>query len=77
MSHEGKEEKEVMKAVYCAGIKKLMKAENCNDECLHFAGIKKEPIKEKVKRVVTVIGYNEFVLCKFPKLEKIHSIFEV
>ena len=78
---EGTEEKDIMKAVHCRGFNKLLKIEDCNmTNCPeHFGGIKKEPIfrREDGEKEKKVVGHNEFVICKFPKLLSVHTICEV
>lgn len=76
MSLEGKEEKKVAEFLYCAGISGNVKRGTC-ERCDNYAGIRKEPIKRIENGEEKIIGLNEYVLCKYPKLEKIHALFSI
>ena len=72
MSLEGKQEKIVTDMVYCAGVQGLLKITSCNDKCEHFAGVREEPVKKKdANGEVEIIGCNKWVLCRYPKPERI------
>ena len=73
---EGIEEKDIMKTVHCKGFKKLLKLDDCSmTNCPeYFGGIKKEPIIKRENGEKKVIGHNEYVICKFPSLQPIHTV---
>lgn len=76
---EGTEEKDILEAVHCKGLKKLLKLGDCNiQKCPEYhGGIKSEPIKRRENGIVEVIGHNKYVICKFPQLQPVHTICEV
>ena len=77
MGLEGKQEKKVNEFVYCAGIRGNVVKGTC-ERCEFYGGIRKEPIRQiKGNKEVEVIGLNEYILCKYPKLEKIHTLYEM
>jgi len=77
MSLEGKEEKKVHDFLYCAGIRVNVVKGTC-DKCEFYGGLRKEPIKKISKGgIMETIGINEYVLCKYPKLEKIHTLYSM
>lgn len=76
MSLEGKEEKQIGEFLYCAGIGANVERGTC-ERCDNYAGIRKEPISRIEHGEAKVIGLNEYVLCKYPKLEKIHKLFSI
>ena len=78
MSLEGKEEKEVAQMVYCMGINGMLKLDSCGKDCGHFGGIKEEPIRKRDNDGnVSVVGCNSWVLCKYPKPEKVLTLMEI
>jgi hypothetical protein len=76
MSLEDKQEKIADEFIYCAGIQGNLKRGHC-EKCDHFGGIRKEPIKRREGNEEKVIGLNEYILCRYPKLEKIHKIYDL
>ncbi len=77
MSLEGKVEKRIEQFLYCAGISGNVVKGTC-ERCEFYGGIRKEPVKQIDKDgTEKTIKINEYILCKYPKLEKIHDLYRV
>lgn len=75
---EGTQEKDSGKVIYCMGFKKLLDIKSCSPgRCKYHQGIRREPIQRSENGATNIIGYNEWILCAYPKLERIMTVCEV
>lgn len=75
MSLEGKEEKILAEVVFCKGVRAQLRKSDCSSKCEHYGGNRQEPRKVKEAGIEKVVGMDEYVICKYPRLEKVQKIY--